>query len=75
MELHENYDAWAAMLAECFGEEAGTRAQMQGLAGTDTLLLRQCGGMLRAFDRIGGATAWGTARVWPWAASGTMRRG
>ena len=59
MELHENYDAWAAMLAECFGEEAGTRAQMQGLAGTDTLLLRQCGGMLRAFDRIGGATAWG----------------
>ncbi len=59
MDLHENYDAWAAMLAECFGEEAGTRAQMQGLAGTDTLLLRQCGGMLRAYDRIGGVTAWG----------------
>ena len=59
MELHENYDAWAAMLAESFGEDASVRAQMQGLERTDQLFLRQCGGMLRAYDRTGGVTAWG----------------
>ena len=59
MEPREDYDAWAAMLAESFEEDAGIRAQMQGLRGTDALFLRQCVGMLRAFDRVGGVTAWG----------------
>ena len=45
------------MLAESFGEDASIRAQMQGLKGTDALFLRQCIGMLRVFDRVGGVTA------------------
>lgn len=59
MELRENYDAWAAMLAESFGEDASIRVQMRDVERADALFLTQCRGMLRAYDRVGGVIAWG----------------
>ena len=59
MDIQKHCDAWAAMLAESFGEDPSVRVQLQGVEGVDSLFLAQCRGMLRAYDRVGGVTAWG----------------
>lgn len=61
--IHHTQDpaggAWAAMLAESYGEDPGVRLQFQGVADGQHILELQCRGMLRGFAAVDGVTLQG----------------